>query len=49
MNIIPDIFAVSVTFGVAFKGQISPANIAMLVALGLCVVVVWIWAKGKLR
>jgi hypothetical protein len=49
MNLFPDIIAASVTFGVALKGQITPASIAMLGALAFCMVVVWRWAKGRMK
>jgi len=43
MNIIPEYFVMQ--FGL--KIQLTPMNIAMLVALGLCVAVVWRWARKR--
>lgn len=44
MNIIPGY----VDFAVILRLQLSPLNIAMLLALGLCMAVVWKWAKGRI-
>lgn len=46
MNLFPEALAVAVTVGI--KVQISPMNIAMLLALGLCMGIVWKWAKGRI-
>lgn len=46
MNLIPEVLSITATLGVRL--QLTPINIAMLVALGLCVAVVWRWAKRYL-
>ena len=46
MNVFSDYLAMAFTLGV--KIQLSPGSIAMLVALGLCVAVVWKWAKRRI-
>jgi hypothetical protein len=46
MNIFPDYIALAFTLGV--KVQLSPSSVAMLVALGLCVAIVWRFCKRKI-
>jgi hypothetical protein len=43
MNLIPEFLVVQ--FGLKF--QFSPLNIAMLVALGFCLIIVWRWYKRR--
>ena len=45
MNILPEFLNV----GLAVKLQIGPANMAMLIALGLCVALAWRYFKGRTR
>lgn len=45
MNLFPEVLAVAVTVGIKF--QVTPGSIAMLVALGLCVAIVWRWARRR--
>ena len=46
MNIIPEAFAVA--FTLQAKVVLTPLNIFMLVALGLCVAIVWKLAKRRI-
>jgi hypothetical protein len=44
MNLMPEYLDMAF----AFKLQLTPCNIAMLIALGLAVAIVWRWAKGRI-
>jgi len=46
MNLIPEYL--NIAFALQVKLQLSPLNIGALVALGLCVAIVWRWAKGRI-
>jgi hypothetical protein len=43
MNLMPEFLIVQL----GIKVQVTPINIAMLIALGLCVAVVWHWFKRR--
>jgi len=45
MNLIPEYLDIAF----ALKIQLTPLNIGALLALGFCVIVVWRWAKGRMR
>ncbi|MCX6825746.1 MAG: hypothetical protein NTV06_00560 [candidate division Zixibacteria bacterium] len=44
VNLIPEYLDVAF----ALKLQLTPINVAMLIALGLAVAIVWRWAKGRI-
>ena len=46
MNIIPEAFAVA--FTLQAKLVLTPMNIAMLIALGLCIAITWRYCKRKI-
>jgi len=43
MTIIPEVLSIAAEM--TFKFQVTPLNIFMLIGLGLCVAIVWKWAK----
>jgi hypothetical protein len=43
MNLMPEYLDMAF----ALKIQLSPINVAMLIALGLCVAIVWRWFKRR--
>ena len=43
MNLMPEFLVVQ--FGL--KIQLTPINVAMLIALGLCVAIVWHWFRRR--
>jgi hypothetical protein len=45
MNLIPEVLSITATLGLKF--QVTPGSISMLIALGLCVAIVWRWAKRR--
>jgi uncharacterized YccA/Bax inhibitor family protein len=47
MTIIPEVLSIAAEL--TFKFQVTPLNIFMLVALGLCVALVWRYVKSKRR
>jgi len=46
MTIIPEVLSIAAE--VTFKFQVTPLNIFMLVALGLCVAIVWRFVKRRI-
>ena len=45
MNLMPEFLVMQC----GLKLQLTPLNLCALLALGFCMVVVWKWAKGRIR
>jgi hypothetical protein len=46
MTIIPEVLSIAAEM--TFKFQVTPLNIFMLIGLGLCVALVWRYARKKM-